>query len=134
MTDRPDVFVSYRHRTPHATWVRDVLVPSLRTDGYSVVLDVDTGVDDACALLLAALHPDLDLLAVSCVDGNAPLADVVRRAAEQAGDVLVALPAFDEELEQRALIPLQWHPRKPMQPGGWAMQPRGGGPIDPMAE
>lgn len=42
MTDRPDVFVSYRHRTPHATWVRDVLVPSLRTDGYSVVLDVDT--------------------------------------------------------------------------------------------
>ena len=42
MTDRPDVFVSYRHRTPHATWVRDVLVPSLRTDGYTVVLDVDT--------------------------------------------------------------------------------------------
>jgi inosine-uridine nucleoside N-ribohydrolase len=43
-----------------------------------VVLDVDTGVDDACALLLAALHPDLDLKAVTCVDGNAPLADVVR--------------------------------------------------------
>ncbi len=43
-----------------------------------VVLDVDTGVDDACALLLAALHPDLDLRAVTCVGGNAPLADVVR--------------------------------------------------------
>ena len=42
-----------------------------------VVLDVDTGVDDACALLLAALHPDLDLRAVTCVGGNAPLADVV---------------------------------------------------------
>ena len=43
-----------------------------------VVLDVDTGVDDACALLLAALHPALDLRAVTCVGGNAPLADVVR--------------------------------------------------------
>jgi inosine-uridine nucleoside N-ribohydrolase len=36
-----------------------------------VILDVDTGVDDACALLLAALHPALDLRAVSCVGGNA---------------------------------------------------------------
>jgi pyrimidine-specific ribonucleoside hydrolase len=43
-----------------------------------VALDVDTGVDDACALLFAALHPDLDLRAVTCVGGNAPLADVVR--------------------------------------------------------
>src|SRR6188508_2130150 len=43
-----------------------------------IVLDVDTGVDDACALLLAALHPALDLRAVTCVGGNAPLADVVR--------------------------------------------------------
>ena len=43
-----------------------------------VVLDVDTGVDDACALLLAALHPDLDLRAVTCVGGNAPLPHVVR--------------------------------------------------------
>ncbi len=42
-----------------------------------IVLDVDTGVDDACALLLAALHPDLDLVAVTCVAGNAPLSDVV---------------------------------------------------------
>lgn len=42
-----------------------------------VVLDVDTGVDDACALLLAALHPDLELRAVTCVDGNASLPHVV---------------------------------------------------------
>ncbi len=46
--------------------------------GIPVVLDVDTGVDDACALLLAALHPGLDLRAVTCVGGNAPLVDVVR--------------------------------------------------------
>ncbi len=43
-----------------------------------VVLDCDTGVDDACAILLAALHPRLDLRAVTCVAGNASLADVVR--------------------------------------------------------
>jgi pyrimidine-specific ribonucleoside hydrolase len=46
--------------------------------GTPIVLDVDTGVDDACALLLAGLHPSLELLAVTCVGGNAPLADVVR--------------------------------------------------------
>lgn len=43
-----------------------------------VILDVDTGVDDAMALLLAARHPGLDLRGVTCVGGNAPLADVVR--------------------------------------------------------
>jgi inosine-uridine nucleoside N-ribohydrolase len=43
-----------------------------------VILDVDTGVDDACALLLAALHPQVDLLGVTCVGGNASVDDVVR--------------------------------------------------------
>jgi inosine-uridine nucleoside N-ribohydrolase len=43
-----------------------------------VILDVDTGVDDACALLLAARHTELDLLAVTCVAGNARLPDVAR--------------------------------------------------------
>ena len=43
-----------------------------------VILDVDTGIDDAFALLLAALHPRLNLLGVTCVDGNAPVAAVVQ--------------------------------------------------------
>ncbi len=43
-----------------------------------MVLDVDTGVDDATALLLAATHRGLDLRAVTCVGGNAPVDDVVR--------------------------------------------------------
>lgn len=42
-----------------------------------IVLDVDTGVDDACALLLAARHPGLDLRAVTCVAGNAEVDQVV---------------------------------------------------------
>jgi inosine-uridine nucleoside N-ribohydrolase len=42
------------------------------------VLDVDTGVDDALALLLAALHPDLELRAVTCVHGNTNVDQVAR--------------------------------------------------------
>jgi len=42
-----------------------------------VILDVDTGVDDALAILFAVRHPGLDVLGISCVAGNAPLAQVV---------------------------------------------------------
>jgi inosine-uridine nucleoside N-ribohydrolase len=35
-----------------------------------VILDCDTGTDDALAIALAALHPDLDLLGVTTVWGN----------------------------------------------------------------
>jgi inosine-uridine nucleoside N-ribohydrolase len=38
-----------------------------------VILDVDTGFDDAVALLLAGHHPSLDLVAVTVTHGNAPL-------------------------------------------------------------
>jgi inosine-uridine nucleoside N-ribohydrolase len=38
-----------------------------------LVLDVDTGTDDAVAIMLAALHPDLDLRAVTTVNGNVPV-------------------------------------------------------------
>lgn len=70
-----------------------------------IVLDVDTGVDDACALLLAALHPRLDLRAVTCVGGNAPVDDVVRNTLtvlESAGrsDVPVARGAERPLLER----------------------------------
>ena len=39
-----------------------------------VVVDCDTGTDDAVALMLAALHPDLELLGVTTVHGNAAVA------------------------------------------------------------
>ena len=37
-----------------------------------VILDVDTGTDDAIALMIAALSPDLDLLGATTVVGNCP--------------------------------------------------------------
>ncbi|MBC9728932.1 nucleoside hydrolase [Streptomyces sp. TRM68367] len=53
-----------------------------------VIIDCDTGVDDALALLLAVRHPGLDLRAVSCVAGNTDVDGVVRNTLivlEQAG-------------------------------------------------
>lgn len=38
-----------------------------------LILDVDTGTDDAVAIMLAALHPDLDLTAITVVNGNVPV-------------------------------------------------------------
>jgi pyrimidine-specific ribonucleoside hydrolase len=40
------------------------------TSPIPVILDVDTGVDDALAILLATRTPELALLGVSCVAGN----------------------------------------------------------------
>jgi pyrimidine-specific ribonucleoside hydrolase len=69
-----------------------------------VILDVDTGVDDALALLLAVRSPDLDVLAVTCVAGNADVDQVVRNTlvvldAAGAGDVPVARGADRPLLE-----------------------------------
>jgi len=43
----------------------------------AVVLDVDTGIDDALALMLAVRHTALDVRAVTCTGGNVPLRQVV---------------------------------------------------------
>ena len=62
--------------------------------GTPVVLDCDPGHDDAFAILLAAAHPDLDLLAVTTVSGNGPVDRVTenaRRVCTLAGiDVVIA--------------------------------------------
>jgi inosine-uridine nucleoside N-ribohydrolase len=38
-----------------------------------LILDVDTGTDDAVAIMLAGLHPELELVAITTVNGNVPV-------------------------------------------------------------
>jgi purine nucleosidase len=47
-------------------------------DGVPLILDVDTGIDDALALLYVAASPEAELVAVTCLPGNAALDDVTR--------------------------------------------------------
>ncbi|TME09710.1 MAG: nucleoside hydrolase [Chloroflexi bacterium] len=61
-----------------------------------MVLDVDTGIDDALALLYACASPEIELVAVTCVGGNVDarqVAENTRAVLELAGrsDVPVAL-------------------------------------------
>jgi len=47
-------------------------------DRVPLILDVDTGIDDSLALLYAAASPEAELVAVTCLPGNAALGDVAR--------------------------------------------------------
>jgi inosine-uridine nucleoside N-ribohydrolase len=93
-----------------------------------IVLDVDTGVDDACAVLLAALHPAVDLRAVTCVGGNASVDDVVANTLtvlDAAGrdDVVVARgasrPLLEDPVDARHV-----HGQDGMGDLDWAKSPR----------
>ena len=45
-----------------------------------LVLDVDTGTDDAVAIMLAALHSELELVGITTVSGNVPLANTTENS------------------------------------------------------
>ena len=50
-----------------------------------VIMDVDTGIDDAFALMFAVRHPAIDLRAVTCVAGNTGVDQVRRQHLLRAG-------------------------------------------------
>jgi purine nucleosidase len=54
------------------------LMADARPDRRPVILDVDTGIDDMVALLIAATAPELNLRGVTCVAGNVELQHVAR--------------------------------------------------------
>lgn len=71
----------------------------------NLILDVDTGVDDAFAILFAARHSEINLLGITCVDGNTNLENVIANTlktldAAGAGDIPVSRgatrPLIDE--------------------------------------
>ena len=68
----------------------------------SIILDVDTGVDDAFAVLFAARHAQLNLLGVTCVDGNTNVDQVVANTLK----VLDAAGAAEIPVARGAVRPL----------------------------
>ncbi|HEX6130734.1 MAG TPA: nucleoside hydrolase [Actinomycetota bacterium] len=68
-----------------------------------LILDVDTGVDDALAILYAAASPEVDLIACTCVNGNVELDLVVRNTLA----VLEAAGRSDVEVAAGARAPLR---------------------------
>ena len=78
---------------------------------HKVIFDTDPGVDDALALLYLARHPDIDLLGVTAVFGNAPLEMTFRNARVLARAFGVTAPVHAGAAE--ALVPVPedfpWH-------------------------
>ncbi len=68
----------------------------------SIILDVDTGVDDAFAVLFAARHPEINLLGITCVDGNTNVDQVIANTFK----VLDAAGAADIPVARGAVRPL----------------------------
>jgi pyrimidine-specific ribonucleoside hydrolase len=70
-----------------------------------ILMDVDTGTDDALAILYALRHPELEVLGISCVAGNVPIDQVVINTckvldAAGAGSMPVAAGALQPILER----------------------------------
>lgn len=59
-----------------------------------LILDVDTGTDDAVAIIIAVLHPELELLAVTTVNGNAPLAMTTENTLRVLGCLDADVPVY----------------------------------------
>lgn len=75
--------------------------------GKPVILDVDTGIDDAMAIMFAVMHDDLDVKAISCVAGNTSLRNVVANTLK----ILDVVGATDIPVAGGALRPLLEHAR-----------------------
>jgi inosine-uridine nucleoside N-ribohydrolase len=59
-----------------------------------VILDVDPGRDDAVAIMLAALSPDIELLGVSVTHGNRPLEQTLANALRVIDWLQVDIPVY----------------------------------------
>jgi purine nucleosidase len=72
-----------------------------------IIIDTDPGQDDAIAILLALASPELEVLGITAVAGNVPLALTERNArkiCELAGRAEVAVHAGADRPLQRALV------------------------------
>jgi len=68
------------------------------TKHHPIILDVDTGFDDAFAVLFAAMNDEVELMGITCVDGNTNVNQVVKNTlkvldAAEAPEIPVAIGA-----------------------------------------
>jgi purine nucleosidase len=73
------------------------------TEARPLILDVDTGIDDMVALLIAATAPELNLRGVTCVAGNVEIHHVARNT----GKLLQMVGRADVPVSIGAARPLQ---------------------------
>jgi inosine-uridine nucleoside N-ribohydrolase len=59
-----------------------------------LIIDCDTGSDDAVAIMAAALHPELDLIAVTTVNGNVPLENTTDNSLRVLDHIGSEVPVF----------------------------------------
>jgi len=60
-----------------------------------LILDVDPGRDDAIAIMLATLHPELDLVGITTVNGNRPVWECTENALRVIDLIGVKIPIFE---------------------------------------
>lgn len=78
---------------------------------HKVIYDTDPGVDDAMALVFQALHPDIELLGLTSVFGNATIETTTRNARFLAGRFAPGVPVAQgaaAPLRRAAPEPLAW--------------------------
>ncbi|MFM0392263.1 nucleoside hydrolase [Paraburkholderia phytofirmans] len=78
---------------------------------HKVIYDTDPGVDDAMALVFQALHPDIELLGLTSVFGNATIETTTRNARFLAGRFAAGVPVAQgaaAPLKRSAPEPLAW--------------------------
>jgi len=62
-----------------------------------LILDVDTGTDDAVALMLAALHPELELVGATTVNGNVGVESCTENSLRVFDYIGVPIPVYEGE-------------------------------------
>ncbi|MDR5754219.1 MULTISPECIES: nucleoside hydrolase [unclassified Caballeronia] len=78
---------------------------------HKVIYDTDPGIDDAMALVFQALHPEIDLLGITSVFGNATIDTTTRNALYLAQRFAPGLPVARgaaAPLQGAAPMPLGW--------------------------
>jgi pyrimidine-specific ribonucleoside hydrolase len=89
---------------------------------HQILIDVDTGRDDALALMFAVRHPDLHVLAITCVSGNT----TAENAAANTLSVLDLVGAPEIPVALGAQRPLIEPPRD----ASWIHGPHGMGDVE----